>query len=410
MTRPRHAVVLGSGVGGLAAGVALHQQGWEVTVLERDARLSPVGAGIAVAPNGLRALDVLGLGDEVRATASVQGPGGYRTPQGRWLLRMDLSAAQATLGDVVVVLTRRTLVDVLAAALPAGALRTGARGTLVRPGSRPRPAVVRVEGDGGAGRETLEADLVVAADGAGSATRAALFPGHPGLRYAGYTAWRMLPDLGPDPAPVEPFETWGAGERFSALPMAGGQVYCWATATVAARSSAPDERAELLRRFGGWHEPVPTLLRATPADAVLRHDAVELAAPLPGLHLGRTALLGDAAHPMTPDLGQGGCQSLEDAVVLAHAVRGLAGASGAAAGADGTSATDVTEALAAYTAARLPRTTAIARLSRRVARVGQARSPGVVRLRTLGLRAAAVVPPAATLRGAQPVLGWRPPR
>ncbi|WP_234104911.1 FAD-dependent oxidoreductase, partial [Streptomyces venezuelae] len=173
-----HAVVVGAGIGGLTAAVALHRSGRRVTVLERAADLAPVGAGIALAPNAQRALDVIGLGDRVRDLAAWQGDGGMRTPGGRWLARTDAGAAAARFGGPLVLLHRATLVEILTSALPEGTVRTGAAATLVDPGDDHRPARLGTP-DG-----EIEAELVVAADGVRSATRHALFPGHPGPRYS----------------------------------------------------------------------------------------------------------------------------------------------------------------------------------------------------------------------------------
>ncbi|WP_129337385.1 FAD-dependent monooxygenase [Cellulomonas endophytica] len=384
----RHAVVVGAGIGGLAAAVGLHRAGWSVGVLERAPEVRPVGAGIALAPNGLRALDVLGLGDAVRRLASPQGAGGFREPGGRWLLRQDLGAVTAVLGDTFVVLRRADLVALLLGALPAGTVRTGVEVLAADPGDARRPATVTTA-DGRA-----QADLVVAADGLRSRLRGALFPGHPGTRPAGYVAWRLLPRVAPDVARLGQFETWGRGRRFSALAMAGGEVYCWATVSAPPGRPVADDRAELLRLFGGWHDPVAALVRATPAEAVLRHDVHELARPLPALRAGRVAFVGDAGHALTPDLGQGGGLALEDAAVLALRVG---------------AAEDLDAALATWSAERLPRVTAIATRSRRLARVGQLSAPPLVALRALGLRTAGLVPAALTARALTPVVGWRPP-
>ncbi|MFI0808546.1 FAD-dependent monooxygenase [Streptomyces echinatus] len=380
MTRTARAIVIGGGIGGLAAAAALHQRGWAVTVLERAPALDPVGAAISLAPNALRALDVLGVGDEIRDLAAWQGDGGLRTPGGRWLSHSSAEAAAARFGGPLVLLPRATLVDRLAALLPPGAVRTAAKAALADPGDPARPARVSV------GTDELEAELVVGADGVSSRVRAALFPTHPGPVYAGFTTWRVL-----IPVPGAEFashETWGRGRIWGTHPLKDGRVYAYAAARVPAAERAPDdEKAELLRRYGDWHDPVPAVLAAARPEDVLRHDVHHLARPLPAYHSGRTVLLGDAAHAMPPTLGQGGNQAVEDAIVLAHH------------GAD----------LPAYTADRLPRTTAIARKAVRVARLGMAGGRAAVAVRNTAVAALSTAGPALFLRGFDGIADWRPP-
>jgi 2-polyprenyl-6-methoxyphenol hydroxylase-like FAD-dependent oxidoreductase len=235
---------------------------------------------------------------------------------------------------------------------------------------------------------------VVAADGIGSATRAAMFPDHPGLRYAGFTTWRLL--TGPVADAVQMAETWGRGTVFGVMPLADGRVYCYAAAPAAPGAHSDDELAELARRFGGWHEPIPSLLAGATSSAVLRHDVAELARPLPSFHRGRVVLLGDAAHPMTPNLGQGACQALEDAVVLSE----LADA------ADGEA---LPSALASYTAARLPRTTDVVRWSRRAGRMTTWTSRPAIAARDTTAWVLGKLAPGALLRGLDPIYDWHPP-
>ncbi|GAA2267061.1 FAD-dependent monooxygenase [Nonomuraea roseoviolacea subsp. roseoviolacea] len=389
------AVVIGAGIGGLSAGIALRRAGWDVAVLERAERLKPVGSGLAIAANALRALDTLGLGDRVRALSRVQGRLGIRRPDGRWLAHTTADRAQRKFDDLVVLLARATLVDLLAETLGADALRLGVTVT----GVDAATGVVRTDGGEHA------ADLVVAADGIRSATRRALFPGHPGPVYAGVTAWRgMVPwDGGPLPST----ETWGRGRVFGAHLLAGDVVYFYATDLSPEGAVHGDEREELLRRFGGWHEPIPSLLAAVRPERIVRNDVHAFATPLPAYHRGRVALLGDAAHPMTPNLGQGACQAIEDAVVLAHAVgEGLAHAVGEgpahAAGEGG--------GLAAYSAARLERTSAIMRRSTAVCRATKLRNPVAVSLREAGMALGTRLSSDLMLRSMREVLEWTPPR
>ncbi|MGW5640356.1 FAD-dependent oxidoreductase, partial [Streptomyces sp. NPDC003832] len=311
--RQCHAVVVGAGIGGLTAAVALHRRGWRVTVCERAPEPPATGAGIGLAPNTLRALDAIGLDAAYAAGKAVPATMGLRRSDGTWLVRETTAGMAERYGIPPIAVARPAFTAAIAAALPPGALRHGTEVTGVDDaGDRP---VVRT-----AGGPDLPADLVVAADGIHSPLRRAYFPAHPGLHYIGETAWRCMVDA-PEPGVAAMSETWGRGERFGITPLSDGRLYLYATAVVPAGTRWADPRAELRRRFGSWHDPIPALLervgRLDAAD-VLHNDLHDLAAPLPALHHGRIAWLGDAAHAMAPNLGQGGCQAIEDAVVLAH--------------------------------------------------------------------------------------------
>lgn len=267
-----------------------------------------------LAPNALRALDSIGVRTGAWAGDAPLGAVGLRTPDGAWLSRADSRALVARHGLSSCAVHRAVLIDALAGALPPGTVRLGVPVTGVHDAGGP-VVVSTTAGD-------LRADVLVAADGLRSVLRAQLFPGHPGLRHAGEAGWRaVLPGAGlPRPQAAE---TWGAGERFGVVPLVDGRIYAYATAVTGSAARPADHHAELTRRFGAWHDPIPALLdRLDPGTAepvgILHHDFHELAVPLPRFHAGRVALLGDAAHAMTPNLGQGGCQAVEDAVVLAH--------------------------------------------------------------------------------------------
>ncbi|TMR99894.1 FAD-dependent monooxygenase [Nonomuraea basaltis] len=374
------AVVVGGGIGGLAAAIALHRIGWRVTVLERAGEFSEIGAGLALWPNAMRALAALGLAERVRAIAGVETVGGVRDRAGRWLSRTDNAGVARRHGWPLLMVHRPELMRVLVAALPAELLRAGSEVRAVRP-----------DGDGMVAEHRggrTRADLVVGADGVRSQVRRQGWPEAAAPRYAGCTAWRMV---------TEPLRGrgdegalfWGRGERigFAALP--GGRFYCFAAARVP-EGGGEDAYAGLMRRFGGWPDPVPELLAAVPEEAVLRHDVYE-APPLASYVRGRVALLGDAAHAMEPTLGQGAGTALEDAVTLAACLR---------------TAPDVDAALARYDLVRRPRTQAIARRSARLGTAGLVAWPPGAWLRNLAAR---LVPPGVLLRSMDPVLGWTPP-
>ncbi|NWF30383.1 FAD-dependent monooxygenase [Streptomyces sp. PKU-EA00015] len=382
------AVVVGSGIGGLTAAVALGRRGWHVTVLERAASLEPVGAGIGLAPNSQRALDVIGLGDEIRDLAAWQGAGGMRNPAGRWLARTDAAAAAERFGGPLVLVHRATLVDRLARRLPEGAVRTGCPGELADPGvaGGRRARVTTPDGE-------IEADLVIGADGIHSALRRSLFPRHPGPAYSGFTTWRLVVPA-PD-APFAPHETWGPGSLWGTQPLKDGRIYAYAAATAPAGAATGDQKAELLRRFGQWHDPIPAVIAAADPAEVLRNDVHHILEPLPAFHRGRTALVGDAAHAMAPTLGQGGNQAIEDAIVLAHHAPPTG---------------DLGTGLASYSAERLPRTMAVVRKSARVARLMALSGTPAVAVRETLMSAVSRLGPGLVLRTFDGIADWRPPQ
>ncbi|WP_433364900.1 FAD-dependent oxidoreductase [Streptosporangium sp. CA-115845] len=383
-----HAAVIGAGIGGLTAAVALQRRGWQVTVFERAASLEPVGSGLAVAANALKALDTIGAGDEIRGLSAIQGSGGIRRSDGRWMVRTSAEAASARNGgDSVVLLRRADLAGALSSRLETGTVRLNTEVTRVDPDS----GLVTFAGG------QAEANLVVAADGIHSPVRSTLFPAHPAPSYSGVTAWRLLvPAQG---VPGRAYESWGRGKVFGVMPLAGEMAYCYATDTVPAGGGGGDQSAELRRLFGDWHSPIPELLAAATPERVLRNDVHHLATPLPAMHRGRVALLGDAAHAMTPNLGQGACQAIEDAVVLAHVVG------------DGTGTVSFggNDVLAGYTAARLERTSGIVARSAAICRVTRVRNPLAVRLRDTMTALSWRLAPSRMNDAMDEVLGWTPP-
>ncbi len=360
------AIVVGGGIGGMAAAVALTGCGWDVRVWERAAEVAEVGSGISLWSNALRALDALGVGDAVRAQGVSEGAAGIRDDRGRWISRTDVATLRERFGTPVVI-HRARLLEILRAALPDGVVRSGVS---VREAN--------VEGVVVHDAGSSSADLIVGADGIRSVVRRAVC-GDVAPRYAGYTTWRMVVDNAEQL--TEFGETWGRGARFGIAPLADGRLYCFAVHN--APEHAAVEFADIRARFANWHHPIPALLAAADPNTVLRNDIYELPT-LPTFTAGRIALLGDAAHAMTPNLGQGGCQALEDAVVLARSA-------------------GEPDGLAHYDRQRRPRTQLIAKRSARVGAVGQLSARPLVALRDTAVR---LTPTSVQLRSMAEILDW----
>ena len=377
------AIVVGAGIGGLSAAIGLRRIGWDVTVLERSAAVGEIGAGMSQAPNALRALDALGVGEQARAAGTpFFATTNLREPSGRSLMRAPSNGPHPLLG-----FHRADLHGVLREAVPAASIRTGAKVTgFEQTAGR---AHVRV------GEETFSADLVVAADGIHSTARRHLLPDTPDPAFWNYTVWRGIAGL--DLAAHEGCMTLGADRYFLTMPLTRGRVY-WA---LGARAEAPgvryeDEREAVRERVAGWHDLISTLLDATPVERVLHHDITDLDhAPLPTFVNGRIALLGDAAHPMSPDLGQGAGMAIEDAVVLAAALA---------------ETDDPATALAQYDRDRRPRTQWVAKAAHKNGHDALMGSAARQRILALTLR---LMSPAAFAKVSAKALdrlwGWQPP-
>lgn len=386
MSSSNSAVVVGGGIGGLAAAIGLRLAGWDVTVIERAAVLDDAGAGISLAANGMRALAALGMAEAIEAASRRQYTGGTSTPDGRRLAAMDGAALERELGAPIIGIPRADLHRILREALPAETLVIGSEVTDLDTSD---PDRIRVSH----GDTTLTTDLVVAADGIHSRIRRRLFPAHPGPAYSGSTVLRAITER-----PVEgltaDFElTWGRGAEFGHIAFPDGRAEWHAVINAPAGVRYRDPLTEVRRRFARWHDPIPALLAATSPEAVLHHDVNALVTPLPSYVAGRVALLGDAAHAMTPHLGQGACQALEDAVTLAAAIAGSPTVAGA---------------LARYDAVRRPRSQTVARDARRAGRMGQQlANPLAVGLRNAAIR---LTPPGAMMRTVLKHADWTAPR
>jgi salicylate hydroxylase len=318
MGRPARIAVIGGGIGGLTAARALLRRGFEVAVYEAAPELKEIGAGVALGPNAMKALRSLDLEAPVRAVAwesEYQLLRNWRS--GRIISK---TARSDQFGATGCTAHRADLLDVLAAALPAGTVQLAAR-----------CVGVATHADGATARFTdgteIEADVIVGADGIHSAVRASLFgPGAP--RFTGKICWRCLVPVDAVPGGLSTTDgtTWlgphGAvvvylvrrGELVNVVAHYDND--SWTEESWIREC----DRAEVIENYRGWHE---SLLRLFAASERHYKWALYDRDPLNRWSTGRATILGDAAHPMLPYLGQGACQAMEDGCVLAAALARL---------------------------------------------------------------------------------------
>jgi 2-polyprenyl-6-methoxyphenol hydroxylase-like FAD-dependent oxidoreductase len=381
-------IVAGSGIGGLTTAIALRTAGFEVCVFERAYELGEVGAGLLLAANAQKALGKLGLDKAVSSLGTPASAAEIRSSRGEVLANIPASELEKRVGAPSAAVHRADLQALLVREVGKETLRLGSE---VEGFELEGESGVRVLlADGGKER----ADVLVGADGLRSKVRSGLL-GASEPCYAGYTAWRAIVEPKDELLPWgSGFESWGRGARFGCAHIGNGRVYWFATANApeGGKDGPPGSpvapKATLLHVFGGWHHPIGELIEAADDGAILRTDIYDREPLAERWGEGRVTLLGDAAHPMTPNLGQGACQAIEDVVVLTRCLD---------------EGDDTAEALRRYERLRSARVAMVVRRSRRVGIVGQLENSLLCRLRD---RALAMIPPKAQLRQLEEVVGF----
>jgi 2-polyprenyl-6-methoxyphenol hydroxylase-like FAD-dependent oxidoreductase len=343
--------IIGGGIGGLAAAVALRRVGIASIVFEQVSELREIGAGLSIWSNAMNAIRELGLETTVLGSASLIEQNVTRALSGSLLTRTKLSPFIREAGAPCICIHRASLQRILLDSLPRDSVVTGARCSAFH-----RSTAIFETG------ERIEADALIGADGIYSVIRDGLH-GAQAPRYAGYTCWRGIrQDNGMLPAKTA-LLVMGGGSQFGVWPCGPGQLYWFLT-----RNAPPGTRqykSEVLAFCRDWAAPAPEIIEGTPANAILQSDVIDRP-PLSWWGRGPVTLLGDAAHASTPNLGQGACQALEDAIGLAHCL---------------SQASPIESALRNYEALRIPRTSRIVRDSWRAGKALQLESPALASFR-----------------------------
>ncbi|WP_017349489.1 FAD-dependent urate hydroxylase HpxO [Pantoea sp. A4] len=307
------AIVIGGGIGGMSAAIALEKAGITTEVYEAVQQMKPVGAAISIWPNGVKCLNALGMKEQLRALGGNMAWLAYNDfASGNTLTRFSMQPLVDQVGERPYPVARAELQAMLIEHYGRSRVQFGKR--VIQVEETP-DGVTATFADG----SEASGDFLVAADGTHSVIRQYVTGELQPRRYAGYVNWNGLVTMDSTIAPLDQWTTFvGEGKRVSLMPVSGNRFYFFFDVPLP-QGLAEDRasvKADLQRYFAGWAAPVQQLITAINPETTNRVEIHDIE-PFSQLVRGRIALLGDAAHSTTPDIGQGGCAAMEDAVVLA---------------------------------------------------------------------------------------------
>lgn len=303
-------IIVGAGIGGLAAGIGLKQAGFEVEIYDRVKELRPVGAGISLWSNGVKVLNRLGLGKQIAQIGGQMDKMQYRMMTGELLNDVDLRPLIEEVGQRPYPVARADLQNML---VEAYADEIKLEHKCIGVEQDETGVTARFENG-----HCAHGDLLIAADGVRSLLREYVLGEKVEPQYRGYVNWNGLVPISADLAPVDTWVVYvGEHKRASMMPVGDNRFYFFFDVPLPKGTPANPEhfKAELKQHFSGWADPIQQLIERIEPDRMARPEIHDVG-PLPRFVRGRVALLGDAAHTTCPDLGQGGCQALEDGLVL----------------------------------------------------------------------------------------------
>nr|WP_106779253.1 FAD-dependent monooxygenase [Lysinibacillus timonensis] len=357
--------IVGGGIGGLCTAIALQKAGIETNVYESSTEIKAVGAGLGIGNNAIKALAKLGLVDQVIDAGRKLEAMIIYDENGKQINKMDTKLISERFGTDNVSIHRAELHEILLRNLKENTVSCGKKCVDFFQDEN----VVRLTFEDGS---EATADYVIAADGIHSVFRKKLIP-NSFPRYAGYTCWRGVTEVNQSTLFQNvASETWGRVGRFGIVPLAGEKVYWFACVNAPQHDpkTAKFRKNDLHTLFKDYHFPIPELINLTNDEAIIHNDIIDIA-PIKQFAFGKILLIGDAAHAMTPNMGQGASQAIEDAIILVSCVNKFP---------------SIEDAYHHFEKLRVKRTAKITNMSRWIGHVAQSRNPIFIKIRNNSMR------------------------
>lgn len=360
--------IIGAGIGGLSVAIALQQLGRKVKVFEKASELKEMGAGIVLSANAIKTLEKLGVAEQVRQAGSPVKKAEIRKSDGQLLVNMPVHKQAERYGTYSYLIYRPDLQRILYEKLEPKTVVLGKKFLRLE---QDRDKIVSFFEDD----EIINSELLIGADGVHSRVRQYIIE-ESTLRYSGFTAFRGISNFEDARFPAElggGFEAWDNGKRFGFSHLGKGRVFWFAAINMPQGTllTPENKRQTALQHLKGWWGPITDVIDSTNEENILVHEIFDRK-PIKKWHNGKVTLLGDAAHPMLPNLGQGGAQAMEDALILTRWLKKFP--------------QNLEQALNHYEQERIPRVTKIVQGSRMMAKLMQLENPAAIKLRNQLLR------------------------
>lgn len=353
--------ILGGGIAGLTAAIALKKIGIEAKVYEGAPEFKPVGAGIVLAANALRAYQHIDLYNNLKNSGHSISEMSIKDHKGKVITKTSTKGLKNSLDNLAIL--RADLHDILLSQINDSQITTGKRSKDLEYIDNKYKVLFD-------DNTLLETDYLIVAEGIHSPIRSQVFP-EGKIRYSGYTCWRGLTDNNLNIK--EPSETWGSKGRFGLVPIGNNQIY-WFACKNAEKDSVLMKAFtvdDLHENFKDYHFPISEVIKNTPVDQLIWNDIIDLK-PIPQYAFGNLVLIGDAAHATTPNMGQGACMAIEDAVILAECLKDKS---------------SVKDAFLDFEKKRIKRTHHIVNQSWKTGQIAQLENKFIAKIRNMAFRA-----------------------